>query len=368
MTDFRLLAAIEFLRRFGLAAACILVPFVVVHFGMDGPVGNLIPQEKVEKPPFTVSYTLRSDPKNNNEAKASLYARDLAGRYSYGVGVGFMYLLIALAVPFAGTIVYRRAGLPGLGIVAAGACLLAGYVSYNVVERPYARPLIIDGILLQADDYFAPKAPTATAPSTPCPVIDLPATRSWTIPGAHSTACMVDRIMVITSFIGVFAVGLMMGAVCLASVRSTRNDLEQDDLKRRRIEIQVAFVLTSAVLVVYVLISKMLLDWPLSLLADAQRPTFELISESVLFHWSAAATIVLLLIFIPALVAYLLDVAAYRARRRGDAETSASLPADGLEFARWSSGMANVVIALAPLLASPIANMLKAIIGAVPVK
>ena len=64
-----------------------------------------------------------------------------------------------------------------------------------------------------------------------------------------------------------------MGAVCLASVRGARRNLTPGDLTRRRFEIQASLVLTSAILVVYVLVSKMLLDWPLSLLVDAQRST-----------------------------------------------------------------------------------------------
>jgi hypothetical protein len=354
---------LDYLRRFGLAAVCVLGPFLLVNFGTDFAVGLLVRHEKDQRLPAGVTYKLldaegpistapaggtkpaeKSDAEKKAESdlkRMEVYARHIAGRYSFSVGSGFVYLVSAVAALFAGLVIYQRVGWIGLGIAVAASCGLAAYVTSNETSFPYARPLVMDWIFATADQDDNLKQ-LAT--------------------GTDSTAAAVNRLMKIGTFVGVAAVGLLIAVFCLAAVRTQGPTL--DDLRRRLREIRVALVLASTILVLYVLVSKLLLQWPLSLLADAQRPAFQKIADAVLLHWSSAATIVLLMMSLPAAFAWWLDVDAYR--RGTQAETGVAAE-DGLRFAPLPA-MGSLMVALAPLLASPFADTIKSVIGALPVK
>jgi hypothetical protein len=125
-----------------------------------------------------------------------------------------------------------------------------------------------------------------------------------------------------------------------------------------------ALVLVSAILVLYVIVSKVLLQWPLSLLIDAQEVALKRIADALIMYWSVAATIALLMIFMPAIIAWWLDVEAYRASQNGGRQTAGAVgSSDGLDFAPGVTVTA-VISVLAPLLASPVADSLKFVVGA----
>ena len=158
-----------------------------------------------------------------------------------------MYVASLIAVLFAALVIWQRKGWVGVGVATAFACVLETDATRNVDTFPYARTLVMDGIFATADRHD-----------------DLKLLRV----DGKSTAESVNRLMEIGTFVGVGAVGMLIVVFALAAVRVENPALE--DLKRRLREIRVALLLASTILVLYVLVSKMLLQWPLSLLADVQ--------------------------------------------------------------------------------------------------
>src|SRR2546423_7542140 len=139
----RTVPIIDYLRRYGLAAACVFGPFLLVNFGTDFAVGMLVSHDKVKSLPPGLTYALQDprkpdgspDPaasasgasakaaekrpvdqaKSETEKKSEaelrsmeIYARHIAGRYNFSVGSGFVYLVSAIAALFAAVTIYRR--------------------------------------------------------------------------------------------------------------------------------------------------------------------------------------------------------------------------------------------------------------------
>jgi len=275
-----------------------------------------------------------------------LYARHIAGRFNFAVTNGFMYLLSLASFAFGLWVCYRRGGRRFTFHTAVLSCAASAAIAWGVYHRRHARPLVIDNILNLADQNVELKALVA----------------------GRSTADIVNTIMAVNTFLALTAIGFVMGAICLVSVRPAPADLTPSDLKERARVIRVALMLVSAILVLYVILSRMLLQWPLSLLVEEQALALQKISTAVITYWSVAATIGLLAIFTPAIVSYQLDVDVYRAKPAGQAQTASEDKAgDGLDFAPRTIVSAAIAL-LAPLLASPIADALKSIIGALPTK
>jgi hypothetical protein len=183
-----------------------------------------------------------------------------------------------------------------------------------------------------------------------------------------STAEIVNLIMTINTFFALVGVGFLLGGVFLVSVRPARADLTLEDLKDRVRVTRVSLILVSAILVLYVILSKLLLQWPLSLLRDAQALALQQIATALISYWSVAATLGMLAIFTPAIVAWQLDVESYRATRADQPQGAGQDKVDdGLEFARRSTVTALLAV-VAPLLASPLADALKSAIGSLPVR
>src|SRR3954453_6785500 len=249
------LALLEWLRRFGLAAVCVIGPFVLVNLGIDFAVGLLVKhqreallrqqlwpsqsQSEGQKPstdvlPRGFAYKLRDtalpdaapDAKPGEKKSApeteilELYARHIAGRYSFSIANGFVYVVSLFAVLFASVVIWQRAGWKGVAIVAALSAALASYVTRNVEAFPYARTLVMDGIFAAADRNS-----------------DL----ELQLINGESTATSVNWLMKIGTFIGFVFVGMLSGGIVLAAVGPPSPAFA--DLKRRLFEIRVALVL-----------------------------------------------------------------------------------------------------------------------------
>ncbi len=105
------------------------------------------------------------------------------------------------------------------------------------------------------------------------------------------------------------------------------------------------------------LASKALLEWPLKLLISEQRAVLEPLANAVTTHLGATGTMALFAVAIPALAAWRLDVARYRDLVRPTDEPPTEPPKDGLELASVPM-LNNFVLVLAPLMTTPIANLL----------
>src|SRR5262245_45047741 len=111
----RAVSMLDLVRCCGLAAACLFGPVLLIYCGTDFAVGLLVRQERTEQLPGGLAYKLldtkdsegrlvvppgSSKPaeKSEDEKRAEtdlkrtdLYARHIAGRYNFSVGVGFVF-------------------------------------------------------------------------------------------------------------------------------------------------------------------------------------------------------------------------------------------------------------------------------------
>jgi hypothetical protein len=116
-------------------------------------------------------------------------------------------------------------------------------------------------------------------------------------------------------FLGIWAVGVLLFALARASVRPQRttspseNDLKtrQDQLALRLSIITAALMLASVVLVLNVTSTKVLVDWPLSLLADEAREALAPAGSIIVQQWGVLGTVALIVAFAPAITAWHLD-------------------------------------------------------------
>jgi hypothetical protein len=133
----------------------------------------------------------------------------------------------------------------------------------------------------------------------------------------------------------------------VTSIRASAAELTLRDLKKRREIARWVLGLGSAILVVAVVASEILVDWPPSLLARPQQLALKPIADAVSLLLGVIGTIALLAAFAPAIAAFTLDVRRYRVStpvRSGPA-------GDELGFATVSS-VTGLIVALGPLLAS----------------
>jgi hypothetical protein len=355
------ISAPRFLRRYALAVACLVGPPILVYGCAEIAVRYLVPEQVADIPleyrlremnPGPASQSIVAEPtksekKNEPDPGMELYARHLAGRYNFAVANGFVYPLSALTLAFGAAIIYRRTRLPGLVVTTILACVFAFVMAYEVLHHKHARYLVIDRILSKADEHEQLKD---------LAIKNLP------------TAEIVNWIMGSSTFLALFAVWFIVGAMFLVSIRDEKVDITLDDLKGRLRVIRLAIILVSMILVLYVIVGKLLLQWPLSLLVEPQQLALQRLIDAVISYWGAIATIALLTIFTPAIIAWWLDVEAYRGGLKDQTkELGDDTATDELEFApRWM--ITTLIPVVTPLLASPVLDGLKSVLGALPVR
>jgi hypothetical protein len=135
----------------------------------------------------------------------------------------------------------------------------------------------------------------------------------------------------------------------------------------------------SGILVAGVLSSKTLLQWPLKLVSDAQAAALSPIADALTLELGATGTFALFAAYAPAIAAWTLDVNCFRAAQDKIAKPTpkptqpspadptqsdgADGNGDGLLFAPLSM-LSSIFAVMAPLLASPFTDALKALLGA----
>jgi hypothetical protein len=119
--------------------------------------------------------------------------------------------------------------------------------------------------------------------------------------------------------------------------------------------------LASAVLVVGTLLAKALGDWPISLLAEADRKALDPAGDAITRLWGASGSIALVAAFLPGIAAWYLDRQAYR---NAHPPADPARPADGLDIAPLST-VSGILVVLAPVVASPVFDALTSLVTAV---
>jgi len=274
-------------------------------------------------------------------------ARDIGGRVRYVVASAFLCAVSIAAFGYGAAVVVRRRGrLPSWGpwAVFGGFALLSIWLAFNSAGFERIRPLIVESILEAAD-----------------------AKQAW------QTASRALVLVRINTWVALVAVGTLLTALYTASLRCPGRKPDREDLLRRREIAHWVLGFGSAILVISVFASEILVDWPASLLAKSQQAALKPMGEALTLLLGAMGTIALFAAMAPALAAFMLDVHRYRAETKPEPEPeqrSVAPPAepapkpappadDGLGFAPLPVVTA-VVAAFAPLLASSLMQVAKA--------
>jgi hypothetical protein len=177
---------------------------------------------------------------------------------------------------------------------------------------------------------------------------------------------------------GLISVGMLLSALASVSVLRSEEEWTREqklqDLRSRRMIIRLVLALGSVVLVVSVIASTLLIEWPTSLLIESQQIAIAPLGEALNLLFAASGTLGLIAAIGPALIAYLLDrhelvKGASKASQRP--ETSAMVKRspikrrqieDDLSFAPLSS-ISGVIALFAPLMTPSVMELIKIAVG-----
>jgi hypothetical protein len=141
-----------------------------------------------------------------------------------------------------------------------------------------------------------------------------------------------------------------------ASIRPPEEALDLDALRERQLVIRWALALAATLFVLAIIGIKVSVDWPLELLETSQADALRPVANGVILYAGANNTLVMIAMFAPPLIAYVLDVRRYRARRFG-ADQTAKVD-DGLSFTTLSA-VVGAITMFAPLLTGPLLELVK---------
>jgi hypothetical protein len=171
------------------------------------------------------------------------------------------------------------------------------------------------------------------------------------------------ELLAFNIFVGLSTVGVVLMALAVGSVRRGPS-VDHADLEDRLFVIRVTLVLASALLVVATLQIKALVEWPISLLVEAERKALDPAGDAITRLWAGSASLALLAAFLPGVTAWYLDRSDYRtAHPTSDAQAQP----DGLDIAPLSTVTA-VLAVLTPVVASPMLDAFKSLLTAVGAK
>jgi hypothetical protein len=350
----------EWIRRYGLAAACLVLPWSMPN---TWPAQVLVPWEKGA---FSFAYQFGrsidtsadiTSPKPDSpfaEAKAKrrinpdpLVVQHLSNRVPFALVTGYFYLAAAAVLVFSSLIIWHHIGWAGLSL----SIIVYGFAAYALIYlSPQQGPFDFEMSLLVNDllDSADKEAPWKFLALT------------------GGTGQAVISIWKFQLLLGVLPLGMLSLAVALSSIRPSESDqLDIRSLKRRLWAVRWAIALSSAMLIITVINVRVLLDWPLTLVEKSQADILSPLTNTMVLDVAAGSTLILLCLFFPAFISYILDVHRYRASRAWSESSKAHSAKkedvdDGLSLAPLSS-LASGFAILAPLLASPIMDILKSL-------
>jgi hypothetical protein len=312
-----------------------------------------------------VDTTRQSDEITDELVRTTFLARDLFGRTSYAIASAFLYIASLAAIAFGFGVVARRHSV-------RRACLAFGVlavVTWLLARAPSAfdllRPMAIENIIAEAEEHAM----------LPRSALGEQFTRmaGWFFPGLDIfREPTVTALVRVNTFAGVLGSGMLLAALASVSVLE-RSRATAKKLRERRAVIRIVLALGATVFVVAVIASKALIEWPLALLSNAQQKAVTPFGEALNWMFGATCTLSLISAVGPALVAFVLDRQALRARqprsipipvpvhsgswKAGTADSSD----DGLSFTPMRSITAGLTV-LSPLLASPVLQIIGSLI------
>jgi hypothetical protein len=375
---------------YGLSLCCIVAPLLLGFVALDQTASMLMHRaaglelryeflSATDLPGSSTATVKQIDEKNVRDLVAMTFvAKDMRGRASYAVASALLYLASAAAAVFGFSVVRRYSGAR----IAFGALLCFVFLGYIVASTPAAfdllRPMVVEHILAATNKLAPPMNVLASVDADRSLFnqfvgILFPRDNQFGDPA-------VTGLVRLDFMIGFSAVGMLLAGLASVSVRPENPPTHEELLSRLTI-MRIVLALGAAVLVVGVLCSKILIEWPTSLLSNSQQKTIAPIGEAVNLMYGAFGTIALIAGLGPALVAFVLDRQAFRATLADnrEAETTeataqdlapanaAPAPrfADDLGFAPLPSISAAIAV-FPPLLASPLLGLLASIVKISP--
>ncbi len=369
----------------GWSACCVVAPLLLGFVALDLTASMLM--HRAEGLPRRYEFLLETyppraaseaevkqiDEKNEQDFAVTFLAKDLRGRASFAVASAFLYLASAAAIGFGLLVVGRRNGAR----LAFWAMLCFVFLGYFVASTPAAfdllRPLVVENVLAAAKQLGPPMNSLASG-DWDHSLFNQFVGGLFRVDQFGDPA--VTGLVRLNSMIGLIAVGMLLAALASASVRPenppnapTYEELlsRHEELLLRREIMRIVLALGAAVLVVSVLCSKILIEWPTSLLSNLQQKAIAPIGEALNLMFGASCTLALIAALGPALAALRLDRRAFLAALAGNrlAETTeasaqdrapanaapAQRFADDLGFTPWPS-ISAAIVAFLPLLAS----------------
>jgi len=354
---------IPFLHRYALAVACVVAPFLLGLWPSSVTVAWLMSPAHVER--MQLDYHLRDQPaagsqraagaeqkaegggavspankgdaKSESAARFEVVAQHVSGLFNFGITSGFLYFVGAFACALSAMIVYRRLGGRMLALAVAAFAVVAGLETWLLMADKGRRILVTDNIWQLADQHDLLR--------------HMPVTERML------------ELLAFNMFVGMFTVGMILMALAVGSVRRGP-PVARTDLEDRLFVIRVTMVLASAMLVVAVLQIKALVEWPISLLVEAERKAIDSAGDAITRLWAGSSSLALLAAFLPGIAAWYLDRRDYRAAHPA---AEAQPEADGLDIAPLSTVTALLAV-LAPVVASPILDAAKSLVSAVGAK
>ncbi|MGI8568959.1 MAG: hypothetical protein ACR2KT_07760 [Methylocella sp.] len=322
--------------------------------------------------PGSSTVTVKQIDENVGDLAVTFLAKDLRGRASYAVASALLYLASAAAIGFGFSVVRRRDGAR----IAFEALLIFVFLGYIVASTPAAfdlmRPLVVEAILKAAKNLAPPMNYFASGDADRSLFNQIVGGLFHRVEQFGDPA--VTGLVRLNSIIGLIAVGMLLAALASISVRREDAPTHEELLLRLTI-MRIVLALGAAVLVVSVVNSKVLIEWPASLLSNSQHKAIAPIGEAMNLMLGASCTMALIAAMGPALAAFVLDrsrafpAAPADNRQAGttalDRAPANAAPAqrfpDDLAFARWPSISAAVAV-ISPLLASPLLDLVKSIV------
>lgn len=278
-------------------------------------------------------------------AQSKQIADTLTARYNYAAMSGMLYLLSAATLLLGAGIVRHRSGwLLIAGLMASGA--LALVLSFTRTAYANGGRTLLFFLLEKADENKVMFQPLFDA-----------------YKANFQVSNAIEWIVRLNTFVGLVAVGvaLLAFAVLAGPEReSSFASLEErkTSLEERKTNLQQMIALSSGILVVSTFASKVLMDWPLSLIVAAQAEALKPLATALTSHLGLTGTMALFAAAAPALMGWSADVKGYR---KASATGGQEQDADKLEFG-LSSMVTSIIAILLPALTSPLFASFKAII------
>jgi uncharacterized membrane protein YidH (DUF202 family) len=355
----------DWLGTHWLAACCILAPLIFAFWAPDQAAYFL--DSGAHK--IKVSYQFPSV-----ASDVSLLALDLRGRTLYAIASAFLYLASASAILFGFVVVWRRNGTLIAFLALLFFAVLGWVVAPHATAMENLRPLVVERILYAAS--LQPDARLLASTGNDVSVFARLVLSLFGVDqGPGATALGLLRLNAVT---GLISVGMLLSALASVSVLRSEEEWTREqklqDLRSRRMIIRLVLALGSVVLVVSVIASTLLIEWPTSLLIESQQIAIAPLGEALNLLFAASGTLGLIAAIGPALIAYLLDrhelvKGASKASQRP--ETSAMVKRspikrrqieDDLSFAPLSS-ISGVIALFAPLMTPSVMELIKIAVG-----